>query len=395
MKDQIGLLGVRHVSDVLTVNRNLLEKALQMRCHSYLSQVKAQLLTETIFEIDNSKKNLLKSRNHLAEQNQLIEEQKALLEEKNRQLALIQTELESRVKERTKSLEQLTRDLQAEIAERKQAEKDRLALIEKYLQAQKLETVGRLAAGTAHELNNPLSAILQNLQVARDRLQVKLPNHKQLAEQCGLDLEALSCYLQRQKIDEILDHVHQGGVRAASIVENMLSFSRKDESKFVPQNMVKLLEESLEMLLNDYDHKYHYDFRDIAIDKKYADNLPEVPCSGLKLHQVFLNILKNGAQAMLSSDLKLRRLPCFKLSIWADEDSIFIEICDNGPGMSTEAIENIFEPFFSPENGDRGTGLGLSVSYYIITEIHSGGMNVSSTEGEGTCFTITLPLHRD
>jgi len=392
MREEIGQLGARHVADVQSVNRNLLEKALQMRCQGYLSQVKAQLLTATIFEIDHSKKNLLQSQNKLAEQNRLIEQQKDLLEEKNRQLELVQAELETRVRERTGALEQLTRDLQEEIAERKRSERDRLALVEKYLEAQKLETIGRLAAGTAHELNNPLSAILQNLQVARDRLQVVRPNHKETAEKCGLDLSALRCYLQREKIDEILSNVRDGGVRAAAIVENLLSFSRKDESKFVPHNVVKLLEETVQILLNDFDHKSRYDFRDIQIEREYAENLPEVPCSGRKLQQAFLNILKNGAQALNSSGQMQGRIPHISLKVRADEASIIIEIGDNGPGISTDVMQYIFEPFFSTKHIGQGAGLGLAVANFIVSEVHDGRLTVVSTPEEGTCFTILLPL---
>jgi len=317
------------------------------------------------------------------------------LEEKNQQLEAIQAELETRVTERTRSLEQLTRDLQTEIAERKRAEKDRLTLIDKYLQAQKLETIGRLAAGTAHELNNPLSSILQNLQVARDRLQVKRPKHQKAAEQCDLDLSALHCFLQKEKIDEILGHVHDDGVRAAAIIENMLSFSRQDESKFVPHNVVKLLEETLQIMLNDYDHQSHYDFREIRIVKEYADNLPEFPCSGRKLQQALLHILKNGAQAMKATKQMQKRPPIFKLKVWADETSMQIKICDNGPGMSADVLKNIFEPFFTTQNIGQGIGLGLPISYFIIKEIHGGSMQVESTLGKGTCFAISLPLQED
>jgi len=113
----------------------------------------------------------------------------------------------------------------------------------------------------------------------------------------------------------------------------------------------------------------------------------------LKLQQVFLNILKNGAQAM-SSDRMGERAPCFKLKARTEDRSLLIEICDNGPGIPADVLKNFFEPFFTIHPVDRGSGLELSVAYFIITEIHSGTMAVDSIQGEGACITIGLPLQR-
>ena len=109
------------------------------------------------------------------------------------------------------------------------------------------------------------------------------------------------------------------------------------------------------------------------------------------MQQVFLNILKNGAEAMSEKNIIEGYQPSFKLSIKFSENKFIVEIEDNGPGIQEHIRKRIFEPFFTTKDVDNGTGLGLSVSYFIITKNHNGDMEVSSKEGEWTKFTLTLP----
>ena len=138
------------------------------------------------------------------------------------------------------------------------------------------------------------------------------------------------------------------------------------------------------------DMKKHYDFKQIHIVRAFDDTVPPVPCEASKLQQVFLNILKNGAEAM--ADVVARKAqPTFTLRVNDDGLWVRVEIEDNGPGMDAKTRRRIFEPFFTTKPVGKGTGLGLSVSYFIITENHGGKMDVFSTDGEGTRFVIRLP----
>jgi signal transduction histidine kinase len=178
------------------------------------------------------------------------------------------------------------------------------------------------------------------------------------------------------------------GMRAARIVENMLSFSRKNSLSVAEVDIPALLERTLELAANDYDLKKKYDFRKIRIEREYAPDLPLVLCEESKIQQVFFNLIRNGAQAMASLD----RPPCFTLRVMGGNGEVRIEIEDNGPGMSEDLRKRIFEPFFTTKRVGEGTGLGLSVSYFLIVENHGGRIEVESTPGKGSVFIIHLPL---
>ena len=129
-------------------------------------------------------------------------------------------------------------------------------------------------------------------------------------------------------------------------------------------------------------------------DKEYEKNLPMVPCEASKIQQVMLNILRNGAQAMESHDAGNDYTPCFNIRLTTEKDAgmMRIEIQDNGPGMTEKTRKKIFEPFYTTKAVGEGTGLGLSVSYFIIVENHGGTMDVVSSPGKGAKFIIRLPL---
>ncbi|MCP4690454.1 MAG: HAMP domain-containing protein [Desulfobacterales bacterium] len=273
---------------------------------------------------------------------------------------------------------------------------ERVRIEEMMIQTEKMLSVGGLAAGMAHEINNPLAGILQNAQVIQNRIFGELPKNRRTAEACGVNLDDVRTYVEKRGLVKMLDAVMSSGRRAAKIVDNMLSFSRKSESKASPRDMGKMIDKTLELAENDYDLKKKYDFRKIEIIREYDPDGPMVQCEETKIQQVLLNILKNGAQAMAEfRSLKPggeKSGSRFILRTRRDGRMGRLEIEDNGPGMNEETRKRIFEPFFTTKEVGVGTGLGLSVSYFIITENHSGAMHVESTPGKGAAFIIKLPL---
>ncbi len=269
---------------------------------------------------------------------------------------------------------------------------ERVRIEEMMIQSEKMLSVGGLAAGMAHEINNPLAGILQNLQVMRLRVSGDLPKNRRTARECGASMEALAAYIEKRGLLKMMDSIMDSGKRAAQIVENMLSFSRKSESHFAPCDLGDLLDKTLTLAENDYDLKKKFDFRQVEIVREYASDLPKVPCEASKLQQVFLNILKNGAQAMAEAGGEARSR--FTLRVHPVDDMVQVEIEDNGPGMEEAVQKRIFEPFFTTKPVGVGTGLGLSVSYFIISENHQGEMTAASEPGAGATFTMRLPISR-
>ncbi len=269
---------------------------------------------------------------------------------------------------------------------------EQVRLEEIMIQAEKMASVGGLAAGMAHEINNPLAGILQNVQVIQNRTQCSLPKNQKVAADCGVSMQSIHNYLEQRGIIDMLASIQETGTRAAHIVDSMLTFSRKSRAQAEPEDMAQLLDRTVELAANDYDLKKSYDFRHIRIIKEYEPDLPPVLCKGAQIQQVILNLLKNGAQAMGISG---GDSASFILRLHRAGDKICIEVEDNGPGMPDQVKRHIFEPFFTTKDVGFGTGLGLSVSYFIITEHHHGQMEVESTPGEGTRFIIQLPLQTD
>ncbi|MHA4976753.1 MULTISPECIES: HAMP domain-containing sensor histidine kinase [unclassified Pseudomonas] len=267
----------------------------------------------------------------------------------------------------------------------------RLSLEEMMVQSEKMLSVGGLAAGMAHEINNPLGAILHNVQNIRRRLSPDLPKNLEHAEQVGIELETVNRYLQSREVPQLLDGIQQAGARAAKIVTHMLSFSRRSNRQMAPCDLPALIDQAVEIAGNDFDLAIGFDFKGQAIIRQFDPQLGPVPGTANELEQVLLNLLKNAAQAIhLREDdsepgriiLRTRLNPP-----WAE-----IQVEDNGIGMSENVRKRTFEPFFTTKEIGQGTGLGLSVSYFIITNNHKGQMEVHSTLGQGTCFTLRLPL---
>ena len=274
---------------------------------------------------------------------------------------------------------------------------DQVRMEEMMIQTEKMMSVGGLAAGMAHEINNPLAGIIQNIQVAKNRLSIKNPKNISIAQECGLSMDILIKYLNKRSILTMLELVQYSGIRASKIVHNMLSFSQKSRNIMTKNNITEIIDQTIELCSNDYDLNNKFDFKKIKIKKIYQENLPSILCEFTKIQQVLLNILKNAAHAIHSKNEKLTQtnekniIPQLFIRIKEIENFVQIEIEDNGPGIPANITNRIFEPFFTTKKVGNGTGLGLSVSYFIITDDHNGKMNVVSEEGRGTNFIIKLP----
>ena len=270
---------------------------------------------------------------------------------------------------------------------------ERVRIEELMIQSEKMLSVGGLAAGMAHEINNPLAGILQNLQVVQNRLSPELRKNSEVAASFGIRMEQIEAYLQARGIDEMFRSINESARRAAQLVLNMLSFSRKSDSSFSSQNICRLMDDTLELSSNDYDLKKRYDFRRIEIVRHYDEVIPLVPCEATNIQQVFLNIVKNAAYALAEKRF-VDDGPRLTIGIRADDRMVTVDIADNGPGMDEKTRKRIFEPFFTTKPVGLGTGLGMSIAYFIIHDQHKGTIQVQSEAGKGATFTVRLPYSR-
>jgi PAS domain S-box-containing protein len=261
------------------------------------------------------------------------------------------------------------------------------------VQSEKMLSVGGLAAGMAHEINNPLAGIMQNASVVINRLSGDHPKNREAAAAAGTNMAAICKYLELRSLPNLLENIRNSCSMAADIVKNMLSFARKSENVVSSHDISVLLNHAVDLLRTDYDMKKHYDFKKIKIICNYDDSIGPIPCEASKLQQVFVNVLKNGAEAMAETGDGSTE-PTFNLTIRDEEAWVRVEIKDNGPGIDAKTRRRIFEPFFTTKPMGKGTGLGLSVSYFIITENHGGEINVDVAQGGGTCFVLRLQKDR-
>ncbi|WDP83985.1 MAG: PAS domain S-box protein [Desulfobacter sp.] len=260
---------------------------------------------------------------------------------------------------------------------------------EMMVQSEKMMSVGGLAAGMAHEINNPLAGILQNAQVIENRLIRDLPANHSAASALGTSMDVIKEFMEERGILDQLSRIREAGNRAARVVDNMLSFARKENASKNGHSLGALIDSTIHLAENDYTQASNYDFRQIDLVKEYAPDIPDVWCERSKIQQVLLNIIKNGYDAMSSAGTEHPQL-IFRLK--ARTGMAVLEIVDNGPGMSPGVQKRIFEPFFTTKKVGVGTGLGLSVSYFIVVEDHEGELFVDSAPGKGSCFVVKLPL---
>ncbi|WP_161626810.1 PAS domain S-box protein [Desulfospira joergensenii] len=275
---------------------------------------------------------------------------------------------------------------------------EKVRMEEVLIQNEKILSVGGLAAGMAHEINNPLAGVLQNIDVLETRLTgMTIPANQSAAASVGTSMESIAEFMNLRGIPRIIHGIKDSGFRMASIVKNMLDFSRKENTSFSSHHPTELMDKILELASADYDLKKQYDFKSILIQKEYEPDLPMISCEGSKIQQVLLNILNNGAHAMFARGEKEEMPPpkfILRLSHKTGLGMLQIEVEDNGTGMDAKTRKKIFDPFFTTKPAGVGTGLGLSVSYFIIKENHGGTMDVVSEPGKGTNFIIRLPVEQ-
>jgi PAS domain S-box-containing protein len=269
---------------------------------------------------------------------------------------------------------------------------ERKKMQEMMIQSEKMISVGGIATGIAHEINNPLGIIMQAAENLNLRTQPDFQKNREAAGEIGLDLELMARYMKVRKLDLFIRDIREAGVRAAFIVRNMLDFSRKNASKRTMCRLAELAGKALSLAQSDYDLKRHYDFRNIRVDIREEDGVPSIFCNETEIEQVFLNFFRNAAQAMAQAPESVKD-PHISVRISTPREGwVRVRFEDNGPGIPPETRRRIFEPFFTTKKPGEGTGLGLSVSYFIVTSGHGGRIRVSRGDEGGACFTVDLPV---
>lgn len=246
------------------------------------------------------------------------------------------------------------------------------------VQSEKLNSLGLLVAGIAHEINNPIGFIYSNIKPLRDYF-TKIEQALKEIPEGGRVIQDLSFVF--QDIPKLISSFEEGSLRIKKIVEGLRTFSRQSSDRSEVVAIKQLLESTLVLL------SYELKAREIAIHVDITQDF-SLRGNATELSQVLLNILMNGAQAIGKNGL-------ISINVYPDQlgdrQAVAIAIHDSGPGVSREIQDRIFEPFFTTKAPGEGTGLGLSISYGIIQK-HEGRILLSSEEGQGTTFTIVLPL---
>ena len=292
--------------------------------------------------------------------------------------------LEQRVQERTRELEETMNALK-----RTQTQ---------LVHQEKMASIGQLAAGVAHEINNPVAFVSTNLRTLKEymeeifRLIAKYGEAEQAMEnEDHARMRSLCAEIRtlKQKMDlefiledsgQVIEESLEGTERVRRIVTDLKHFSHKGEKEMQYADLNAELESTLNMVWNELKYK-------AAITKEYGD-LPHILCFPTELNQVFMNLLINAAQAIPNrGEITIRT--------FQENGHIRIQIRDTGAGISKENLPRLFDPFFTTKEPGKGTGLGLSIAHSIVVEKHHGTLAVQSEMGKGTTFTITLPVEAE
>lgn len=261
------------------------------------------------------------------------------------------------------------------------------------VQSEKMLSVGGLAAGMAHELNNPLAGVMQTIYVLKKRLYTDTlsDRNRKAAVESGVDLKKMIEFMTARDIPKMFDSISTAGEKMADIIKNMLSFARNNKAVKQKADLKELLVDSISLASTDYDLKKQYDIKNIRFITSIDESIPPISCEKVKIQQVIMNIIRNAAQAMALAEISNPTITIEAL--YRDiEGKVEFSIEDNGPGMDEKTRRRVFEPFFTTKELGIGTGLGLSISFFIIHEDHNGEMFVESAVGAGTKFTIILPV---
>ncbi|MBC7857425.1 MAG: hybrid sensor histidine kinase/response regulator [Burkholderiaceae bacterium] len=301
-----------------------------------------------------------------------------------RQVALKMADLEATIQARTFDLRRANEVLQAEISERK--------LLESQLvQSEKLASIGQLAAGVAHEINNPVGFVLSNVGILGGYFDALLKMNAAYEEACGALAPAAVAGLNNLRASLELDYLKEdlpplmretrdGIVRVRQIVQDLRDFSRIDASAdWQWSDLHQCIDTTLNIVNSEI--KYKAD-----VVKQYG-TLPVVECLPSQLNQVVMNLVLNAAHAIGDG----RGLITIRTG--SGDGQVWIEVADTGCGIADEHLSRIFDPFFTTKPVGKGAGLGLSVSYGIVQK-HQGQIRVHSAPGKGSSFRVTLPVRQ-
>ncbi|MFP4268195.1 MAG: sensor histidine kinase, partial [Spirochaetaceae bacterium] len=264
------------------------------------------------------------------------------------------------------------------------------------VQREKMASIGQLAAGIAHEINNPIGFVKSNYYSLKAYLKSisrfinAYTNQKESSGERNLLPEKI--YSEEnidyilEDLDDLFGETEEGIQRIMSIVKNLKNFSRAGTDENVATyNMNEGLKSTLIIAKNEY--KYIAE-----IEKNFGD-LPEISCNANRVNQVFLNLIVNAAHSIKQKKSEKEKGK-IEIRTWAQDGRVFCSITDNGEGIPKNIKEKIFEPFFTTKKSGEGTGLGLSISYDIIVSDHGGSIDVESVPEEGTRFTLSLPVEK-
>ena len=309
-------------------------------------------------------------------------------QEAERALRKSHDELEARVSQRTSELTVANAALQAEKAAQQELITKLAEAHNQLLQSEKMASIGQLAAGVAHEINNPIGFVNSNLgtlqRYMQDMLQVLSAYENSEAELPAATRAALIELKQKIDIDylrkdvgNLLSESMEGLQRVKRIVQDLKDFSHMEKQERQWTNLEQGLDSTLNIVWNEL--KYKAD-----VVKEYA-GIPQIECIPAQLNQVFMNLLMNAVQAIEEHGR-------ITVRTGLDGDEVWVEVEDTGKGIKPEHLGRIFDPFFTTKPVGSGTGLGLSLSYNIVQE-HGGRIEVKSEPGKGALFRVVLPQH--
>ena len=281
------------------------------------------------------------------------------------------------------------------------------------IQTEKMSSLGLLVAGIAHEINNPVSFIYGNIPHATEYTEHLLhlvnlyrQNYPHPVAAIQEESEAMDLDFLSDDLPKLMESMQIGAERIRQIVLSLRNFSRLDKTSREPVDLHQGIDNTL--LLLQHRLKARAGHPQIQVNREYGE-LPLVECHAGQLNQVFMNLLSNAIDALEevsainhdteetttannTQDESFCPTICIKTQV-QDNNTVLLRITDNGPGIKPQMQQQIFDPFFTTKSVGKGTGLGLSISYQIIVEKHGGQLKCFSTPGEGTEFSIELPIH--